>query len=298
MLKKIFNPKRKRQEPGRHNTSKITMDPVSTAILSRHFSPLSSRAKSPSDLLDIVGYPFMSNQFSRSSPELILYSTPLQLTDNNNEQSQQQQQYQQQQPEVTNRRLTIRNNSTPSPIPSTTPSPRTSHDLQLLETSREDKTLVEEEKRKEQEELLLDETKREMYRLHKRLLDFERERKVWKQKLQEYIYREEQMRQIIHENQAQIHQLKRMYYQRSAHNHHHLPPSRHNSYRTVSTHSSSWPTDDDEEDDNEPEDDGVMIEDEEDPYLYYDYPPHYNSGLKRRYSSYYTNGYYNRPYYY
>lgn len=156
MLKKIFNPKRKRQEPGRHNTSKITMDPVSTAILSRHFSPLSSRAKSPSDLLDIVGYPLMSNQFSRSSPELILYSTPLQLTVNNNEQSQQ--------PEVvTNRRLTIRNNSTPSPIPSTsttsttTPSPRTSHDLQLLETSREDKTLVEEEKRKEQEELQLGE---------------------------------------------------------------------------------------------------------------------------------------------
>ncbi|CAO3629709.1 unnamed protein product [Mucor hiemalis] len=280
MLKKIFNPKRKRQEPGRHNTSKITMDPVSTAILSRHFSPLSSRAKSPSDLLDIVGYPFMSNQFSRSSPELILYSTPLQLTDNN----------EQREEEVTNRRLTIRNNSTPSPIPPShhTTTTTTNHDLQLLETSREDKTLVEEEKRKEQEELLLDETKREMYRLHNKLLDFEHERKVWKQKLQEYIHREEQMRQIIHENQAQIHQLKRMYHQQ------HSAPSRHNSYRTVSTHSSSWPTDDD--DDEDEDDDRVMIE-EGNPYIYYNYPQQHN--LKRRYSSYYTNGYYNpRPYYY
>lgn len=128
-----------------------------------------------------------------------------------------------------------------------------------------------------------------MYRLHNKLLDFEHERKVWKQKLQEYIHREEQMRQIIHENQAQINQLKRMYHQQ------HSAPSRHNSYRTVSTHSSSWPTDDDDDDEDE-DDDRVMIE-EGNPYIYYNYPQQHN--LKRRYSSYYTNGYYNpRPYYY
>ncbi len=135
MFNKIFNQKRKRQEPGRHNTSKITMDPASTAILSRHFSPLSSRAKSPSDLLDIVGYPFITSKFTQSSPELILYSTPLQ-TNNNNQNNE----------EVDNnrQRLTIRNNTTPSPMESL--SPDINHDLLLLETSREDKTLIEEEK--------------------------------------------------------------------------------------------------------------------------------------------------------
>lgn len=133
MFTKIFNQKRKRQEPGRHNTSKITMDPASTAILSRHFSPLSSRAKSPSDLLDIVGYPFITNKYTQSSPELILYSTPLQLTNNDNNQPQED--------NTTRQRLTIRNNTTPPLQP-----PDTNHDLLLLETSREDKTLVEEEK--------------------------------------------------------------------------------------------------------------------------------------------------------
>ena len=128
MFKKIFNPKRKRQDPGRHNTSKITMDPASTAILSRHFSPLSSQAKSPSDILDIVGYPLSSNRFTQSSPELILYSTPLQMDNSMNE------------PQVKytpRRRLTIRNNTTPPPQ-----SPN-QHDILLAETSREDKTLVE-----------------------------------------------------------------------------------------------------------------------------------------------------------
>jgi hypothetical protein len=117
MFKKVFQTKRKRQEPpGRHNTNKITFDPASAAILNRHFSPLSCRAKSPSDVLDIVGYPLSQTDdysliFSPLSPE-----TPFKAI-----------------PEQPSYRLTIRNNPTPN---------------QLLETSREDKTLVGKTKKK------------------------------------------------------------------------------------------------------------------------------------------------------
>lgn len=127
MFKKIFHPKRKRQEPSRRpNTNKITFDPASAAILNRHFSPLSSRAKSPSDVLDIVGFPLIQNNneyssfFSPSSPE-----TPFKATEQVASPSQQRY------------RLTIRNNMTPSPVP------KQQQSILLLETSREDKTLVE-----------------------------------------------------------------------------------------------------------------------------------------------------------
>ncbi|KAG2234359.1 hypothetical protein INT48_007226, partial [Thamnidium elegans] len=175
MLKKIFSTKRK-QDPGRHNTSKITMDPASTAILTRHFSPLSCRAKSPSDLLDIVGYP-TTVLFSP-----ILYPTPLQHEENQRQ------------------RLTIRNNTTPN------------HDTLLLETSREDKTLVEE-----------DLTTQEVIRLHQKLIEFEQERELWQEKLQGYIEREEHMRKIIQENQEQLNQLQVKF---------NNIPKRHDSYRT------------------------------------------------------------------
>lgn len=134
MFKKIFNPKRKHQEQGK---PKITLDQASQVILSRHFSPLPSRAKSPSDVLDIVGYPLIATatttttrrksvtfkntvykpQFSQSSPEL---STPAVV----------EKPY----------RLTIRNNISP------TPPPELDNDqVLLLEASREEKTLVEKE---------------------------------------------------------------------------------------------------------------------------------------------------------
>ncbi|GAA5805042.1 hypothetical protein HPULCUR_010555 [Helicostylum pulchrum] len=198
MLKKIFSTKRK-QDPGRHNTSKITMDPASAAILTRHFSPLSCRAKSPSDLLDIVGYPTTA----LFSP--VLYPTPFQHEENQRQ------------------RLTIRNNTTPN------------HDTLLLETSREDKTLVEEQV----QEVVEDLTTLEVIRLHQKLIEFEQERELWQEKLQGYIEREEHMRKIIQENQEQLNQLQDKF---------NSTPKRHDSYRTVSTLSTSWPTEPDEQD--------------------------------------------------
>lgn len=158
MLKKLFY-KRKRQETKRHNTSKITMDAASIAILTRHFSPLSCRAKSPSDLLDIVGYPHHSIVFSP-----VFNSTPVI----------------QEEPV-----LTIRNNTTPQ-------------EILLLETSREDKTLVED---------ITSPTDQQLNLLKQRLLKFEQEREGWRQKILAYMQREEQLRKIIRENQARIKQL-------------------------------------------------------------------------------------------
>lgn len=66
-----------------------------------------------------------------------------------------------------------------------------------------------------------------MYRLHQKLLELEQEREMMNQKFQDFMDREEQMRQIIEENQLQIHQLR--YYSR------YQQPSRHNSYKTAST---------------------------------------------------------------
>jgi hypothetical protein len=124
MFKKIFNPKRKRQEPpGRHNTNKITFDPASAAILNRHFSPLSSRAMSPSDVLDIVGYPLIQNNDYSSFLSPLSPKTPFKAMQ---EVASPPQSY----------RLTIQNNTTPSPLPN-------QQSILLLETSREDKTLVE-----------------------------------------------------------------------------------------------------------------------------------------------------------
>lgn len=137
MLKKLFNSKRKHPEQGK---PKITLDQASQNILSRHFSPLPSRAKSPSDVLDIVGYPLIAtatrtksvtfkNQykpaFSQSSPELI---TPV---------------------EKPSYRLTIRNNISPSPSPPPSEDEEEeeldNEQVLLLEASREEKTLVEKE---------------------------------------------------------------------------------------------------------------------------------------------------------
>lgn len=166
MLKKLFN-KRKRQEPKRHNTSKITMDAASIAILTRHFSPLSCRAKSPSDLLDIVGFPH-SIVFSPA----FINSTPVKEAET----------------EHVEPILTIRNNTTPQ-------------EILLLETSREDKTLVEEEKKSTSS------MDQQLNKLKQRLIKFEQEREHWKLKLQAYMYREEQLRNIIHKNQERIKQL-------------------------------------------------------------------------------------------
>ncbi|KAI9348885.1 hypothetical protein BD770DRAFT_395172, partial [Pilaira anomala] len=154
MLTKLFSTKKK-QDPGRHNLNKITMDAASVAILSRHFSPLSCRAKSPSDLLDIVGYPTTTTVLF--SP--ILYRTPLGL-----DESQVQEEEEEEEEQEEELRLTIRNNTTPN------------HDRLLLETSREDKTLVEE-----------DLTTQEVIRLHQKLIEFEKERERWQKRLQGYI---------------------------------------------------------------------------------------------------------------
>lgn len=282
MLKKIFNPKRKRQEPGRHNTNKITLDPASAAILSRHFSPLSSRAKSPSDLLDIVGYPLAAttinyHKFSQSSPELV---TPLNEDDANS---------------ITittattapaiasepTYRLTIRNMTTP--LSSSASSPDLTKDQLLLETSREDKTLV--EKDFGMKSLNLQLTKHlipppshiiidysmEVHLLQQKLLEFENEREAWNQKLRGYIEREEQMRKIIQESQLQINQLKYGYTSATT-------PSRHDSYRTISTHSSSWPTEaEDEELELEEEEEEKEKDEEEEARIHYDiYQQHYH----------------------
>lgn len=176
MLKKIFqNPtKRKRQEvKQRHNTSKVTMDPVSTAILSRHFSPLSCKAVSPSDLIDIVGYPAPANNiksFSQSSPELTTLS--LQLSKNIHQEDLDQEEHeeiqqigrvqpkqQQGRQQPRQQRLTIRNNTTPPP-PLLDTETTTRNDILLLETSREDKTLVEEDQAAAQAEKSLLGTKK------------------------------------------------------------------------------------------------------------------------------------------
>ncbi|KAL9559544.1 hypothetical protein MBANPS3_000370 [Mucor bainieri] len=266
MLKKIFNPKRK----------------PSAAILSRHFSPLSSRAKSPSDLLDIVGYPLATttanyHKFSQSSPDL---STPLNEQDENSITITS--------PNVTTSatiaaagdtkapivnqptyRLTIRNMTTP--LSTSTSSPDLTRDQLLLETSREDKTLVEKE--------ALDHTL-EVYRLQQKLLEFENEREAWHQKLRGYIEREEQMRKIIKESQLQINQLKYGYYSSTT------TPSRHDSYRTISTHSSSWPTEPEEEEleeeeEEDPEEEENLKEEEEERMQYdvYQHPQHHHRPL-------------------
>ncbi|KAI8972034.1 hypothetical protein BDF20DRAFT_716565 [Mycotypha africana] len=79
--------KRKSQDStGRPHTNKINFDPVSVAILSRHFSPLPSRIKSPTDLLDVIGYPQLSphppqDQLRHSSsPSLLLNATKNDIT--------------------------------------------------------------------------------------------------------------------------------------------------------------------------------------------------------------------------
>lgn len=174
MLKKFFY-KRKRQEPKRHNASKITMDAASIAILTRHFSPLSCRAKSPSDLLDIVGYPH-TLVFHTSLPPTI---TPLVEPTVSPPSPAEEEPV----------RLTVRNRT------------MTPQALLLLETSREDKTLVEEDKMDAQLEAL-----------KQRLIQFEQEREGWKDKLRVYIQREEQLRKIIRENQAKIQQLSSGYH--------------------------------------------------------------------------------------
>lgn len=57
MLKKLFQSKRRKQSNKQKDNPKVAMDPASLAILNRHFSPLSFQVKSPSSVLDIVGYP-------------------------------------------------------------------------------------------------------------------------------------------------------------------------------------------------------------------------------------------------
>lgn len=292
MLKKIFNPKRKRQEPGRHNTNKITLDPASAAILSRHFSPLSSRAKSPSDLLDIVGYPLATtttnyHKFSQSWPDL---STPLNEHDENSiiitspntattttiagESTTA--------PTATEPayRLTIRNMTTP--LSTSSSSPDLTRDQLLLETSREDKTLVEKD--------ALDHTL-EVYHLQQKLLEFENEREAWHQKLRGYIEREEQMRKIIKESQLQINQLKYGYHSSTT------TPSRHDSYRTISTHSSSWPTEPEEEDLEQEEDANEEENLEEQEEIHYDVYQHHHRPLYQL-NNQHLYQYYNKRRYY
>ncbi|KAI9015827.1 hypothetical protein CLU79DRAFT_764855 [Phycomyces nitens] len=129
-LSRLFSTKRKpsKDVSGRPRTKSTTADP--SGILSRPFPPLSSRAKSPSDVLDFVGYPRLSK------------STPTQR---------------QQSPQQLQRCFTIRNQTPPptdqtqflkqTPIPPLKmPTPRrvippTRH---MLSAELTDKTLVEE----------------------------------------------------------------------------------------------------------------------------------------------------------
>lgn len=78
-------------------------------------------------------------------------------------------------------------------------------------------------------------TTQEVIRLHQKLIEFEKEREKWQERLQGYIEREEQMRKIIKENRQQLNQL-----QIKINNSAILlkKPSRNNSYKTVSTLSS------------------------------------------------------------
>lgn len=99
----------------------------------------------------------------------------------------------------------------------------------------------------------------EVYRLHQKLLELEQEREMMNQKFQDFIEREEQMRNIIQESQFQINQLR--YY---------AAPSRHNSYKTTSTRSSSWYSDEPEEEERYP----YRSKSNHDLYYYY-YPQRY-----------------------
>lgn len=164
MLKKIFSQKRKSRQDNvgnRHTTSRITLDPASAAILSKPFMPLDSRAMSPSDLLDSVGHPMIVPNFRHSSPDLSIYSNNSKVT--------------LQEPKKKNKlnsSLKVRNlTESPPPLQSTTTQKdqipvseqqqssnfskisvtptKSSQSALLLETSREDKTLVEEEKNNE-----------------------------------------------------------------------------------------------------------------------------------------------------
>lgn len=149
MFKKIFKCKKNKNKPTKKENTKITMDQASLAILNRHFSPLSIRVKSPSDLLDVVGYP----------------------------------------------KLTIRNLVTPSSSSSSSPPPSS---LPPQPARLVEKTLI------EQQPLIHEE---ELYRLNKKLIEFEHERNIWQQKLNAYRLREERLRKMIEDNQAEINQL-------------------------------------------------------------------------------------------
>jgi DNA-binding phage protein len=111
----------------------------------------------------------------------------------------------------------------------------------------------------------VEDTSIEIYRLQQKLIKLEQEKEAWNIKLQGYIEREEQMRELI--NQLQI--------------------SRNNSFKTVSTHSSAYLTEEEEEED--PEDQEII-------YSYY--TDYYPKSYPYYYNDYYYNSRHQQYYYY
>ncbi|KAI8981079.1 hypothetical protein BDB01DRAFT_836429 [Pilobolus umbonatus] len=69
MIRSLFYNKKISADENKY-TSKISLDPASEAILTKAFHPLRLRVKSPSELLDILGYPATS-----TTKSVISYST-------------------------------------------------------------------------------------------------------------------------------------------------------------------------------------------------------------------------------
>ncbi|KAI8382394.1 hypothetical protein BD560DRAFT_444302 [Blakeslea trispora] len=205
---------------------KFKVHSASAILLSRQFPPLHSRVDSPSDVLNIVGYPFTVKNKPVTPDHVIL--------------SNEKPEYQ----------LAVRNIASPvtvylppiedqNQIKVTAVTEADSQHALLLNTSREEKTLVE----------IAIPGEPELDRLHQKILEFEHEREIWHQKLQGYIDREEQMKRVIHQNQIRIYQLQQD-----------QKLIRRRSSQTQSTHSSRLPDsiEHEEEDDsnNEGDDSG------------------------------------------
>ncbi|KAI8380480.1 hypothetical protein EDC96DRAFT_491148 [Choanephora cucurbitarum] len=183
MFKKLFRFKRKQHDLAvRSSAPKKSMDSASTAILSRQFPPLESRVDSPSDLLNVVGNP----STVKNEP----------VTSNDATQSNEKPLYQ----------LAIRNIASPitielTPIVTQNEISVTEADSQHamnLDTSREDKTLI--------EKVMAD--RAEFERLKQQILEFEQEKQMWDEKFKLYEEQEKQLKSIIHKNNLQIEKLQ------------------------------------------------------------------------------------------
>lgn len=186
-IHKFFKTKRKLK----NDSTAGANHPDNSGILSKPFPPLASRAKSPSDLLDMVGYPRLYNV---SSPNL----------------AQQQEEENTKRPPVGPRRVSFHASPPPPPPPLLMPKPKMAVPptrRMLLRSGWADKTLVEGEEDPPKTPKLRD-APSELEALHQQLLMYQEEQQAWAKRDDEHRKREEWMRKKLEETQAQLKQLR------------------------------------------------------------------------------------------